>query len=112
NYQLRNDRDQQGVFEAFMPPDRHRSMPLPLPTARNNPPTPITEQVRSRLDAKQMTLIRSALAACNTIDLRDRDNDITAMTVDLGGTTTHNLGERLYARVYGTEKQLVISAVV
>ena len=75
-----------------------------------------------------MTLVRSAIAACNTVDLRDTDNDITAMTVDLGLTVERYQGNvltgtppdpepttsrgELYARIYGTEKQLVISSVM
>jgi hypothetical protein len=97
-------------FDAFLPPDRHASAAVPLPVD----PEPVpTATPRERLDENQMALIRAAIAASNTIDLRDSDNDLTAMTVDLGFVTKNNTGsEKLYARVYGTEKQLVISAVV
>ena len=61
------------------------------------------------LSTRQMALIRSAVAACNTIDLRDRDNDITAMDVDI--TDNNVVNNRYYARIYGTEKQLVITGV-
>ena len=71
-------------------------------------------QPTETLTSRQMALLRSAVAACNTIDLRDNDNDITAMDVDL--TDNNNViasvgTPRYYARVYGTEKQLVISGV-
>lgn len=56
---------------------------------------------------KNMALIRSAIAAVNTIDLRDADDDITVLDVPLevqDGTT-------LTARVYGTEKRPYITEV-
>jgi hypothetical protein len=107
-------------YDAFLPPDRHYSIPDDRGLIPNG------GRARGRLDAEQMTLIRSAIAACNTIDLRDNDNDITAMTIDLGATQQYNLTDpanpinsnstaqrsKLYARIYGTEKQLVISSVV
>ena len=111
------------TYDAFQPPDRYHSIAVD-----RSPLAPGETRPLERLTERQMVLIRSALAACNTIDLRDNDNDITAMTVDLGlaaqlypgdpltGTpaVTESTGPRdeLYARVYGTEKQLVISAVV
>ena len=112
-------------YDAFLPPDRYADAIRPDPATILQ--TPGSFHAHEQLNPDQMALMRSAVAACNTIDLRDVDNDITAMTVDLGPTVQLfpgnvltgdpadvNYGARneLYARIYGTEKQLVITGVM
>lgn len=93
-------------YDAFRSPDRYASVEG-APVAING-----LQQVPNVMTSRQMALIRSAVAACNTVDLRDNDNDITAMTIDVTDNNATAAGDpRYYARVYGTEKQLVISSV-
>jgi hypothetical protein len=76
----------------------------------SNPPTNnLTHQFRSpirsadapALTRSQVIQLRSALAAVNTIDMRDGDTDITSRTIAL----TDAGGHSLYANVYGAERQ-------
>lgn len=97
-------------YDAFKSPDRHPSAVQVRGAEDEGHVTPGTQY--NRLTERQMTLIRSAIAACNTIDLRDNDQDITAMTVDLGPAAAGSTTSRVMARVYGNEKQLVITGMV
>jgi DNA uptake protein ComE-like DNA-binding protein len=60
------------------------------------------------LTAQQMILLRSALAAVNTLDLRDNDDDVTSRQIVIpstGGAAAYNV------MVYGTEKEPYITEV-
>jgi DNA uptake protein ComE-like DNA-binding protein len=64
---------------------------------------------KTLLTAAQMLKLRAALAAINTIDLRDGDNDVTSAHIVLDDST----GAPQYdAEVFGTEMQPYISEVV
>ena len=106
-------------FTAFRSSDRWASIENARAAGYIDAPKAVARDV---LSTRQMALIRSAVAACNTVDLRDSDNDITAMDVDITDdnsvlpavatpTVPSAASPRYYARVYGVEKQLVISAV-
>lgn len=76
-----------------------------------------SNQTESILTGRDMALLRSAIAAVNTIDLRDDDEDITVLDVqleqaikDAGGNADPN--QKLIARVYGTEKRPYITEVL
>ncbi len=69
---------------------------------------PFTGQKIPELTRTQMIQLRAALAAVNTIDMRDGDEDITSRTVAL----TAPSGATLYANVFGAEKQPYITEVV
>lgn len=73
-----------------------------------------------RMQPDQVLLLRAALAAVNTIDLRDGDNNITFEDIDMPATqdTTINSGTfpgdatpALTIRVFGTEQQPFITEV-
>ena len=64
---------------------------------------------RVQLSPAQMLRLRAALAAVNTIDLRDRDNDVTSRHIvldDSSGTPQYEV------EVFGTERQPYISKVM
>jgi hypothetical protein len=62
------------------------------------------------LSRTQVIQLRSALAAVNTIDMRDGDNDITSRTIALSPASA--TGPAFYANVYGAEKQPYITEVL
>src|SRR5205814_17276 len=53
--------------------------------------------------------LRSALAAVNTLDLRDTDDDITSVEIPLKDMPAGNIAYT--ARVYGTEKQPFVTEI-
>ena len=57
------------------------------------------------LDAKQSLYLRSAIAAVNAIDMRDTDDDITTVRIEIPGTPARHV------MVAGCEKQLFINKV-
>lgn len=57
------------------------------------------------LNRSEMLLIRSALAACNTVDMRDADNNLTKVTLEIP-----RLKRR--ALVYGREQQPYITRLI
>ena len=61
-----------------------------------------------RLTSSQMLQLRAAIAAVNTIDLRDSDDEVTSRRVTLTDTSGNPAYE---AEVYGTEAQPFIGAV-
>ncbi len=60
----------------------------------------------SQANSARMALIRSAVAAANTIDLRDADDDLTVASINLSQT-----GAGPWAYVAGTERQPFITGV-
>lgn len=60
----------------------------------------------SAANSARMALIRSAVAAANTIDLRDADDDLTVASINLSQT-----GAGPWAYVAGTERQPFITGV-
>jgi hypothetical protein len=60
----------------------------------------------SLANSARMALIRSAIAAANTIDLRDADDDLTVVSINLSQT-----GAGPWAYVAGTERQPFITGV-
>ena len=76
--------------------------------------TPGFNAATPRLDAREMVLLRSAIAAVNAEDLRDSDDDITAQRIILtptNGSTVGNTSSGVQvpaeAIVYGTERSLL-----
>jgi hypothetical protein len=81
------------------------------PIRNSTPPTtidPATKQTIPQLTRTQMIQLRAALAAVNTIDMRDGDEDITSRTIALTAAS----GAPLYATVYGAEKQPYVTEVL
>jgi len=56
------------------------------------------------LTTLQVLYLRAAIAAVNTMDLRDSDDDVTSRTIQIPGTTP-----TMYATIYGIEKQPYIT---
>ncbi len=71
--------------------------------------SPLRDGTLKALTRGQMIQLRSALAAVNTIDLRDGDEDVTSRTVQIGVMMD---GTPILANVYGTEKQPFITEMV
>lgn len=111
------------IFTAFRSSDRWASNESTRAPGWNVPAGDTPKAVAADvLSTRQMALLRSAVAACNAIDMRDSDNDVTAMDVDITDdnsllppvptpSTPSAATPRYYARVYGTEKQLVITGL-
>jgi hypothetical protein len=64
-----------------------------------------------RLTASQMLKIRAAIAAVNTIDLRDSDDDVTSRRIILMDETAATPVAKYDVEVFGTEAQPFIGAV-
>ena len=64
-----------------------------------------------RLMPSQMVQLRAAIAAVNTIDMRDNDDDVTSRRVTLTATEAGALFPVVVATVYGNEPQPFITEV-
>lgn len=83
-----------------------QAVPAPAPT---NPPTANTAAALTPIQVMQL---RAALAAVNTIDLRDGDFDVSSRVVTLSDPTNGNPNlKQVLATVYGNEPQPYITEV-
>ena len=73
-----------------------------LPAPNNQFRNPIRTANATPLTRSQVIQLRSALAAVNTIDMRDGDTDVTSRTIKLVDTAASH---PVYATVYGAERQ-------
>ncbi len=64
------------------------------------------------ISGRNMARIRSAIAACNAIDMRDSDDDITELDVQLEPEVRGSVTTNLVTRVFGTERQPFITEVL
>jgi hypothetical protein len=80
-----------------------------VPAPNNQFRSPIRSTAVTALTRSQVIQLRSALAAVNTIDMRDGDTDITSRTIKLVDKAGAN---PVYANVYGAERQPYFSALL
>lgn len=74
-------------------------------------PRPVADPNAIALNPEMMMYLRSAIAAVNTLDLRDADENITARTISLNMIEGANPAVPVQATVYGTERQPYITEV-
>ena len=83
---------------------------LQLPMFRSVTRDP-TGGTANRLTASQMLKVRAAIAAVNTVDLRDSDDDVTSRRIILMDETVSPPVAKYDVEVFGTEAQPFIGAV-
>jgi hypothetical protein len=65
----------------------------------------------TKLTPWQIVFLRAAIAAVNTMDLRDADDDVTSRTIQIPADTVQ-ASPTYFATVYGTEKEPYITQVI
>ncbi len=89
-------------------PYPEQQMPMFRSVTRDPVPTAVTT-AKYRLTSSQMLKLRAAVAAVNTIDLRDSDDDVTSRRVILTNPQTGL--PQFDVEVFGTERQPFIGSV-